>query len=79
MAHATLSASGAKRWMSCTPSARLEQQFPNEQSEYAAEGSHAHAIADLRLGRQIANSIKPSAFKKKLAELQVHLYHTSNQ
>jgi len=72
MAHATLSASGAKRWMSCTPSARLEQQFPNEQSEYAAEGSHAHAIADLRLGRQIANSIKPSAFKKKLAELQAN-------
>ena len=70
--HATLSASGAKRWMSCPPSARLEQQFPNETSEYAKEGSHAHAIADLRLGRQIANSIKPSAFKKKLAELQTN-------
>lgn len=47
--HALLSASGAKRWMSCTPSARLEEPFPEEESQYAAEGSFAHNLAELIL------------------------------
>lgn len=29
MPHALLSASGAHRWLSCTPSAKLEEQFPD--------------------------------------------------
>lgn len=33
--HAILSASSSKRWLNCTPSARLEQNFPNESSVYA--------------------------------------------
>ena len=28
--HALLSASSSKRWLSCTPSARLEEQFRDE-------------------------------------------------
>lgn len=47
--HALLSASGAKRWLSCTPSARLEQQFREEESSYAAEGTFAHSLAELIL------------------------------
>ena len=35
--HAILSASSSKRWLNCTPSARLEQNFPNESSVYAEE------------------------------------------
>lgn len=70
MSHALLSASGSARWMSCTPSARLEEKFPNTTSEYAEEGSFAHALADLKLSRAIANTIKPSAYKKRLAEMQ---------
>ena len=70
MSHALLSASGSARWMACTPSARLEEQFPNTTSEYAEEGSFAHALADLKLSRAIANTIKPSAYKKRLAEMQ---------
>lgn len=46
-AHARLSASGAHRWMACTPSVKLEEQFPDKGSEYAAEGTLAHAIAEL--------------------------------
>ena len=34
-AHALLSASGAHRWMNCTPSAVLESQFPDTTSESA--------------------------------------------
>lgn len=53
MAHAILSASGAYRWLACTPSARLEQQFKDEQSPYAAEGTRAHAAAEHILVREI--------------------------
>ena len=45
--HALLSASGAARWLSCTPSARLEEKFQNESSEYAREGTVAHSLAEL--------------------------------
>lgn len=50
-AHALLSASGAHRWLVCTPSARLEEQFPEdrEASSYAAEGTLAHELAETEL------------------------------
>lgn len=46
-AHALLSASGSSRWMSCTPSAKFEEQFPSEESEYAKEGTFAHELSEL--------------------------------
>ena len=77
-AHAILSPSGAHRWMSCTPSAQLERRFQDEQSDYAAEGTFAHRLADLRLSRAIANTTKPSVYKKQLTELkQDSWYDTS--
>ena len=47
--HALLSASGAHRWLICTPSALLEQQFPDTTSEAAQEGTLAHELAELKL------------------------------
>ena len=47
--HALLSASGAKKWMNCTASARLEEKLPDEESEFAAEGTLAHNICELKL------------------------------
>ena len=44
--HAILSASGAKRWLACTPSARFEEQFEDKGSDFAAEGTVAHALAE---------------------------------
>lgn len=70
MSHALLSASGSARWMACTPSARLEEQFPNTTSEYAQEGTFAHALAELKLSRAIANTVKPSVFKKRLDKMR---------
>lgn len=35
--HAILSASGAHRWLNCTPSARLELEFDDNSGEAAAE------------------------------------------
>jgi len=48
-AHALLSASGAHRWMNCTPSALLESQFPDTTSEAAKEGTLAHEMAEAKL------------------------------
>ena len=44
--HALLGPSGAKRWMSCPPSARLEESFQEESTDYAAEGTLAHKLAE---------------------------------
>lgn len=48
-AHAAngLTASGAHRWLACTPSAKLEQRFPAESSAYAEEGTVAHSVAEI--------------------------------
>ena len=49
-AHALLSASGASRWMNCTPSARLEEKFDESStSTFAAEGTLAHEFGDVNL------------------------------
>lgn len=47
-AHALLSASGAHRWMNCTPSAVLEDEFPDTTSQAAKEGTLAHEIAEVK-------------------------------
>lgn len=51
--HAILSASGAHRWLVCTPSARLEQEFTETISEEAAEGTAAHALAEYKLKKSL--------------------------
>lgn len=50
-AHALLSASASERWLQCPPSARLEEQFPDKTSDYAAEGTLAHEMCELKLRR----------------------------
>jgi hypothetical protein len=51
--HALLSASSSKRWMNCTPSARLEEQFEESESIYAAEGTAAHALAEHKIRKYL--------------------------
>jgi hypothetical protein len=47
--HAKLSASGSEKWMTCTPSAKMEEPFPDESSSFAAEGTFAHAVFEQEL------------------------------
>lgn len=47
MAHAILSPSAASRWLTCTPSVRLEEAFPDRTSEAAEEGTLAHTLGEL--------------------------------
>ena len=53
-AHALLSASGSKRWLSCTPSARLEATLPEQKRgtgsfDFSQEGTTAHSLAEVKL------------------------------
>jgi len=53
-AHALLSASGAKRWLTCTPSARLEATLPEQKRQsgsfdFSQEGTMAHSLAEVKL------------------------------
>ncbi len=47
--HARYSPSHAAVWGTCTASVRAEENIPETDSEYAAEGTLAHAIAELKL------------------------------
>lgn len=67
--HAKLSASGAHRWMACTPSANLEEQFPDKSSEYAEEGTLAHSLAELIL-RYNNNEISKKTYSTRLNKLK---------
>lgn len=49
--HAILGPSSAKRWMTCTPSARAELGVPESPSPYALEGTIAHECAEILLNR----------------------------
>lgn len=53
--HAILSASGAHRWLNCTPSARLELEFDDNSGEAAAEGTAAHALSEHKLRNPYKN------------------------
>jgi hypothetical protein len=48
-AHALLAPSSAKRWMTCTPSARLEATMPEKDTIFTREGTIAHAMAEKAL------------------------------
>lgn len=68
-AHALLSASGAHRWLACTPSVRLEEMFEAKTSEYAEEGTAAHALAELVTAYWV-DQIKEDEYEARLAEFK---------
>ncbi len=47
--HAFLSPSSSVRWYPCPPSARLCEQFPDQGSVYASEGTEAHRLCEYLL------------------------------
>lgn len=56
-AHALLAPSSAKRWMTCTPSARLEATMPEKDTAYTREGTIAHAMAEAILRDMLAQKL----------------------
>jgi len=64
--HALLSPSGADRWIKCRGSLALEKSLPEEKpSEYLAEGSAAHTLAEMVLNSEAKQT---SAFKGRSIE-----------
>lgn len=47
--HALLSASSSHRWLNCPPSARLCEGYDDKGSDFAAEGTDAHALCEFKL------------------------------
>ena len=56
--HALLSASSSKQWLNCPPSARLQEQFPNKSSVYAAEGTFAHEVCEYKVRKYLKERVK---------------------
>ena len=56
--HAVLSASSSHRWLECTPSARLEENFEGRETEAAKEGTAAHALAEHKLKKALKRRSK---------------------
>jgi len=51
--HALLSASSSDRWLHCPPSARLCESYEDKGSDYAAEGTDAHALCEYKLRKAL--------------------------
>ncbi|TQI66236.1 DUF2800 domain-containing protein [Clostridium sp. KNHs216] len=78
--HALLTASGAHRWMHCTPSARLEETLPDSTSEYAAEGTLAHSIAELKVRKKFVEAMSTRSYNSKMKKLEADpLYNPEMQ
>lgn len=70
--HAILSASSSHRWLNCTPSARLEQEFKDRESTAAAEGTAAHALAEHKLKRALKMRSKRPVSQYDCEEMEIH-------
>ena len=74
--HAKLSASGSKKWLTCSPSARLEEQFPDERSTFAAEGTFMHELFELLLLNYLQR-ITAQEFEDRLGRLHADGFWTA--
>lgn len=72
-AHALLSASSSKRWLMCTPSARLESLLPEPKRttkgiDFSAEGTLAHTLGEIRL-RLYYNQMTEEEFNEEYTKV----------
>jgi Protein of unknown function (DUF2800) len=72
--HSKLPPSGAERWMTCPGSVVLSDGMPGEDSEYAAEGTRAHAYAERWLLMHFAqHGAAPSPSTAEEIEIHSHV------
>ncbi|HHI5802413.1 DUF2800 domain-containing protein [Clostridioides difficile] len=74
--HARLSASGAHRWLHCTPSIKLEENYPPSTSIYAEEGTVAHELAEVKLMLEY-EKISKKAYNARIKKIQKSEYYNS--
>ena len=61
--HALLSASSVYRWGVCPPSARLCETMPDKPSDYAKQGTEAHALCEYKLRKALGEKVRDPAKK----------------
>lgn len=72
--HAVLSASGSHKWLKCTPSARLEEKFPNKTSDYMEEGTLAHAIAEFKVNSYFNEALPKATYTRRINKFKKEKY-----
>lgn len=70
--HAVLSASSSHRWLNCSPSARLELECANVESNAAAEGTAAHALCEHKLKKALHMRSKRPVSEYDSDEMEDH-------
>ena len=75
-AHASLGASKAKQWLACTPSIRLGEQYEEETSVYAREGTFMHELSELHLSYFLKQMTKAQLNKRLKQMKQNEFYNT---
>ena len=68
--HAKLSASGAKKWISCPGSILMEAKLPDKPSAYAAEGTAAHALGEAKIRLAVKEYTK-AKYHKAIKDLEI--------
>ena len=81
-AHALLSASGSKRWLSCTPSAKLEATLPEQKRgsgafDFSQEGTTAHSLAEAKL-RYHFGQIGTEEYENEIATIKATPYYNDD-
>jgi hypothetical protein len=81
-AHALLSASGSKRWLSCTPSAKLEATLPEQKKpsgafDFSQEGTTAHALAEAKL-RYHFGQIGTEEYENEVSTIKATPYYNDD-
>lgn len=61
--HALLSASASHRWIECPPSARKCAEVADTASEYALQGTDAHALCEYKVLKYLGKRVKNPAKK----------------
>lgn len=72
--HARLNPSASHRWINCPGSVALAEQMPVSTSDYAEEGTTAHALAELKL-RKYLGELRGAAFTSKLNKIKASEYY----
>jgi len=67
--HALLSPSSSHRWLSCLPSARLEEKLPERTSKDAKEGTLAHSVCEIS-ARKKFKKVKAAEYNREIKKLK---------
>lgn len=74
--HSRLSPSSSKMWIACPPSAQLNAKMPDKESEYASQGTDAHALCEAKL--KTALGIEVEDPRENLAYLDAEMEECSD-